>query len=154
MDNKRISKKREVKAAIEIGGKAHLNSGAMWFGKSDFSNDVWQIEDKFTHENKYSIQFSIIKKIEKEALKLNKLPALRFGFHGTNRNYILVEKKHLTDIPKTVAFETIKNSIMFKLEDLIKLANNNIMCEITFKKFDRIYTMMTWEYFIEIHKEI
>jgi hypothetical protein len=126
----------------------------MWFGKSDFSNDVWQIEDKFTHENKYSVQYSIIKKIEKEALKLNKLPALRFGFHGTNRNFIVVEKKHLTGIPKTVVFVTSKNSILFKLEDLIKLSNTDIMCEIVFEKFDKTYTMMTWEHFLDIHKEI
>ena len=154
MDNKRISKKREISAANDIDGKAHINSGAMWFKKSDFSNAMWNLEDKFTHENKYSVQYPILKKIEKESLKVGKLSGLRFGFHGTNRNFILIEKKHLTNIVNTIIFTTHKNSILFKLEDLIKLANIDIMCEIVFEKYNKNYIMMTWEYFVEIHKEI
>ena len=64
MDNKRLSKKREIQAANDIGGKAHTASGALWHKKSDFSNDMWNLEDKFTHEDKYSIQYSILRKIE------------------------------------------------------------------------------------------
>lgn len=154
MDNKRISQKREITAAKDIGGRAHPGSGNMWFKKSDFSNDMWNLEDKFTHENRYSIQYPILRKIEKESLKVGKLSGLRFGFHGTNRNFILVEKKHLTNIANTIIFTTYKNSILFKLEDLIKLANIDVMCEIIFEKYNKSYIMMTWEHFIELHKEI
>jgi hypothetical protein len=153
LDNKRLSKKREVSAAKDIGGKAHTASGALWHKKSDFSNDMWNLEDKFTHEDKYSIQYSILRKIEKESLKVGKLSGLRFGFHGTERNYMLIEKKHLTNSKNTIIFTTHKNSILFKLDDLIKLANNDIMCEIIFEKYNKNYIMMTWNYFIENYRK-
>lgn len=154
MDNKRLSKKRERKAAEDIGGKAHALSGAGWSLKGDLSNDMWLVEDKFTHEKQYSIQHTILQKVDKQSLKVGKLSALRFGFQGTNRNYAVVETKHLKNTNKTIMFTTEKNSILFKLEDLIRLANNNTLCEIVFEKQDKKYYILTWEYFVEIHKEV
>lgn len=156
MDNKRLSKKREIQAAKDIGGKAHINSGAMWFCKNDMSDEIWSCEDKFTFDIKYSIKYSIINKLEKHALKINKLPMLRFGFEKENKNYALVEKKHLKeyllDIDNILLFKTTKNSILFKLKDLMQLANiNNILCEIFFEKYNKNYIIITWEYFVEIH---
>ena len=154
MDNKRLSKKREISAANDIDGKAHTASGAGWSLKGDLSNDMFLCEDKFTWDSKYSIQYPILIKVEKQAVKVSKLSVLRFGFENVKRNFAVIEKKHLTQNKNTIIFTTYKNSILFKLEDLIKLANVDIMCEIIFKKYDKNYIMMTWEHFVEIHKEI
>ena len=43
--NKEISKKREIAIGEKIGGKAHFNSGALWFQKGDVSNDLIIVED-------------------------------------------------------------------------------------------------------------
>lgn len=154
MDNKKISRKREQKASNDIGGKAHINSGAMWFRKSDLSNDFWQIEDKFTWDNKYSIKYSILKKIEKEAMRLEKLPALRFGFENEKRDYAVIETKHFKNTNKVIVYTTNKNSIPFQIEDLIKMVNDGFLYEIVFEKFNKKYYIMAWEYFLEIYEEV
>jgi hypothetical protein len=151
LDNKRLSKKREVSAAKDIGGKNHVGSGNQWFCKNDMSDEIWSCEDKFTNKDKYSIQYSVISKLEKHTLKVGKLSVLRFGFENEKRNFAVIETKHFNYIHKTTIFTTSKNSILFKLEDLIKLENNDIMCEIYFSKFDKKYYILTWEYFVEIH---
>ena len=53
-----------------------------------------------------------------------------------------MEKKHLTNIANTIIFTTYKNSILFKLEDLIKLANIDVMCEIIFEKYNKYKNMI------------
>ena len=74
INNKKISKKREHKIAKEMGGKAHIASGALWWKKGDASNDFFLIEDKFTTKDKYTLNIKTLKKIEKEAMNCGKIP--------------------------------------------------------------------------------
>ena len=77
--NKKISQNRERKIATDIGGRAHAASGALWFAKSDVSNGKFQIEDKFTHKNQYTLNYSTLNKLENEAFKVNKIPIFSVG---------------------------------------------------------------------------
>lgn len=95
MNIRKISRKREIKGAKEIGGKCHAGSGNKWHSKSDFSNEFIQVEDKFTEESIYSLKLSELKKLEKEALSVGKLPVFRFGYIIKNNeyNFAILRKK-------------------------------------------------------------
>jgi hypothetical protein len=153
--NKKISRKREEEAAEQIGGRAHPASGAMWYKKSDFSNAFWNIEDKFTHEDKYSIKLDILNKIEKESLNINKTPALRFGFYKYNKNYIVIEKKYFHFELDAKEIIITKNSYMVHFNDLNKfyIESDNIgVIQLTFPK--KIFYMLTWEDFLDYMNEM
>ena len=52
------SRKREMSGASAVGGHSHIGSGNIWSMKSDFSNEMFQFEDKFTLNNtKYILMF-------------------------------------------------------------------------------------------------
>jgi len=91
--NKKISKKREQKIAIDIKGKAHPGSGAVWYKKGDVSNKVFQIEDKFTRNDAYSLSIDTLKKIELQSKKIAKIPILSIGYIAVQRNYAILRKQ-------------------------------------------------------------
>ena len=73
-----LANKIEAKI-IELGGKPHAASGALWWKKSDAHSRDFQLEDKFTEKTYFSIKLSTLKKIEKE--KTSK-QTLEVSFHS------------------------------------------------------------------------
>ena len=141
--------------AKDIGGRASPGSGNTRFEKSDAYSEDFRIEDKFTDKLKYSIQFNTLSKIEKESVNTNKIPILRFGFLKGNENYAMIRKIDCNNIVDTILYETNNKSISFLRKDLLFLflnSKNIILCEINFKKYNKIYYITKWESFIENKK--
>lgn len=118
---KRVSRKREQKAGKDIGGRAHIASGALWFEKGDASGEHYLIEDKFTESAYYSISLTILKKLEKEALSVGKLPVLRFGFEPKKGDFAVLREcdcEHLIDDSVLIIHEMSKKSSRYYLKIL------------------------------------
>lgn len=93
--NRKKSQKREKKLAKDISGKSHIMSGGAWFQKGDVSNEHFLVEDKFTEADAYTLSLQTLKKLEKEALQVNKIPIFIFGFtKGLKKDYCIINKKH------------------------------------------------------------
>ena len=150
--NKKISQNRERKIATDIGGRAHAASGALWFAKSDVSNGKFQIEDKFTHKNQYTLNYSTLNKLENEAFKVNKIPIFSVGFQGTKDNYILVPWEYLhTKEVLMFNYSTDKKSLLLKQEGLKKAyleSDEIIFGMITFSINNRRYYLMGYQEFL------
>ena len=125
---KKISRKREEKIASDIGGRRHSGSGSQWYRKSDASNTTFQFEDKFTDKIFFTLSLSKLKKIEVEALKVDKIPVFRFGFLGQkDAEYIVMRFKDFQFIPNgelinhsTAKIETYKRVSVRLYSDVIK----------------------------------
>jgi hypothetical protein len=159
INNKKRSKKREVKAACDIGGKSHVASGAMWFKKSDFSNDLIQAEDKFTDKDKYSISLSIIDKITKEANQVGKVPVLRFGFEKYKKNYAIIEEKNVNSLLESSwLISTVKKSVSINYKDIndyfINEIDINDVGVVILSFSGRRFYIFTWEDFVEHLNEL
>ncbi len=92
-DFRKESKKQEERIASEIGGRAHSNSGATPFNKGDCSNSYITVECKQTRNASFSITMRDLKKIEKEALNVGKLPIMFIEFMNFKREYVLMRKE-------------------------------------------------------------
>ena len=89
---KRISKKLEESGAKDIGGKTHAGSGNTWSNKSDFSNQDYLIEDKFTEKKYFSISLPVLQKVEAQAKRIGKIPILRFVFEPVGSKYAVLRE--------------------------------------------------------------
>jgi len=150
--NKQKSKKREQKIAKDIGGRNHLMSGAAWFKKGDASNEYFLVEDKFTDKSKYSIKYSELIKINKEALQINKIPIFRFGFTVNKKDYVIINVKHtLLEATKDVTRIdkkqlTVTPDELYKKDIYLSLGDFIIM---TLNFFDKdIFFVVNWENFL------
>ncbi len=56
-----------------------INSGSLWFDKGDMKTNEYVIEAKFTEKKGFRITLIMLKKLWKEAMEANKLPALVIG---------------------------------------------------------------------------
>ena len=155
---RRVSKDREKKAAKEIGGKAHAGSGAFWSKKSDFSNTNFQIEEKFTYDDIYSVKLSKLKKIEKEAKEVNKIPAFRFGFIKEKEyNYVILRRQDCVFDSEKVSIDlsSCKKSVTMKVNILKNLYINtpySIMMSIYISGEE--YLLVEWDTFVDLHNKI
>lgn len=154
INNKYISKRREKEAAKDIGGRAHPGSGCFWSIKSDASNEYIQLEDKFTKDSKYTLQLSILKKIEKEAFNVGKLPVLRFGFINTrqyNKEYCVISANHCqTNLRIDYAISVKGKSTTFHADRLylmLHASDRNYIFQVEFLASNDIYYIMLWDYF-------
>lgn len=154
INNKYISKRREKEAAKDIGGRAHPGSGCFWSIKSDASNEFIQLEDKFTNDVKYTLQLDILKKIEKEAMNVGKLPVLRFGFVNSRqyaKNYCLLDinfcKLDLTTCKTIVVKGKSKVLHAEELYNIFYTLGINSIVQVEFSSSNDIYYMMLWDYF-------
>ena len=126
-DVKKRSQIRERYGAKQIGGKPHAGSGNTWSRKADFSNTLYLIEDKFTDCDYYVVAESVLKKVEKEAQRIGKTPALRVGFERFGKNFIIIKKKYWHDAQNTIHIKHHKTnvrpskSMKLYVEDLTKL---------------------------------
>jgi len=154
--NKKISQKREKKAAENIKGRAHVASGALWNKKSDLSNDTFLVEDKFTHKDNYSIKLGVLLKVEKESKQVNKIPILRFGFESRGKNFALVRKQDFTmEINPPFHFNSKGKSILFTYEELLNIYIRSKKVEMALIKFTesgKEYVLMRWEDFVDCMK--
>lgn len=67
---RRLVKKQERAAAESIGGHVQKASGALPYAKSDaVANGKMRVECKLTRQNRFRLQFSVLDKIQLEALK-------------------------------------------------------------------------------------
>jgi hypothetical protein len=89
---KRKSKKLEESGAKDIGGKTHAGSGNTWSHKSDFSNENYLVEDKFTEKHYYTISLSTLTKLESQSKRIGKIPVLRFVFEPEGHKYAVLRE--------------------------------------------------------------
>lgn len=73
---KQLSKEHEGFIAEALNGKVVIASGALYFAKGDVITTDYLVECKATQKSYYVLKRVIIEKIEKEALKCNRLPLL------------------------------------------------------------------------------
>ena len=78
--------KNKVKGTkFENQVKNSLNSGALWFDKSDISSATESIECKVTDKKGFRITTKILEKLWSEALSHNKEPFLVIGIKRNER---------------------------------------------------------------------
>jgi len=62
-----------------------INSGQLWFQKSDLSMDDFAIECKFTDKKGFKITLTILEKLWNEALNASKEPLLEIGIRRNDK---------------------------------------------------------------------
>jgi len=164
MDFKKISKKREIQGAKDIGGRVHPASGARWHTKGDFSNQFIHVEDKFFCSNNnssdtYSISLDVLHKVEKEAFSIGKTPVLKFGLYNArqtynNKDFAVINRDHIIkpiNYSRENQVSTSKKSYLVRINQLedIYINNNDILLHLTFTKANKVFVVMKWEYFLE-----
>jgi hypothetical protein len=153
--NRKISQKREDKIAKDTGGRRHAMSGGMWHSKGDASNEYFLIEDKFTKETKYSLNYTLLNKIAVEARKVNKIPIFKFGYilPTSQRDYVLIRKEDCNDLVENVhdIFLT-KDSTTFH-ENILNLlyldSTTMYIAEVNFLRQDKIYYLLRYRDFVD-----
>lgn len=159
-NNKQRSKKREKEIANDIGGRAHAASGALWFKKSDASNAYFQVEDKFTDKDFYTLNISSLKKIEKEALSHGKTPVFRFGFTDGKfkEDYALLrinDSNKPSDVDRVDSISVDKKSLRLyseKLKASYLGSNSYAIVLITFNITNNTYILIQWDDFL-LHQD-
>ena len=97
LNKKKESRKREDAIAKKFDGKRVVASGALWFQKGDARTDVFLVEDKFVHEAEfYTLSWSTLHKIHKQAAFHRKVPVFTFGKLG-NSGYVIVSDFYLVE---------------------------------------------------------
>jgi len=120
MRRKRISKKLEKAGAKDISGKTHVGSGNTWSKKSDFSNENYLVEDKFTEKKYFSVSLSTLTILESQAKRIGKTPVLRFVFEPEGFKYAVLRECdciHMLDSDIEI-LETCRKSIRLTKEYL------------------------------------
>lgn len=127
MDNKKLSNKHEQDIADFFGGRTQIASGAIPLVgmKGDVVTPSACIECKATKKNFYVLKKKVVKKIEMEALKCNRIPLL--AIRVLNKDYILFRaldffREFPLIVPMFVVFESHKISpTVFQFLDKIPL---------------------------------
>lgn len=83
-----------------------MNSGAIWFNKSDVVSKNFRIEAKTRTKPSKSITIKKewLEKIEKEAFLTGKTPALAFSF-GDGKDYFILSDKDFYEIVERLGNE-------------------------------------------------
>lgn len=153
--NKKISRKREQKIAVSIKGKAHPGSGAVWYKKGDVSNDIFQIEDKFTRSDAYSLSIDTLKKIEVQSKKISKIPVFSIGYISVQRNYAILRKQDVHC--RFLCSKTYegKKSILLEEEDMWiyflrkYTENKEVLSAISLILSSKEYYIFEWNVFLK-----
>lgn len=153
MHNKARSQKREKQVAKDIGGRAHIASGALWFRKSDASNELLLIEDKFTDSNVYRVEYKTLLKLEQQALKIGKTPIFRFGYEKAAKNFVIVRACDYNYPEKIDTAEVLTVEGVGVALPLSGVASNMSKkphaLKIEFTKFNKLYFLFDYDDFIE-----
>ena len=159
MNNKKISKRRERGIAKATSGASHINSGALWWQKSDASDPAFQYEDKFTYKPYYSVSLRVLHKIEKEALAVGKLPVLVIGFldEGRHLSYDFAALRKKDCVVEGASFEyitTAKKSQRLHVSYLQSLyyKYDGILLHLCLN--EESYYIFSWKYFLSRRADI
>lgn len=159
--NKEEAQVREAKAAKELGGRAHLGSGSLFFDRGDFSDENFLFEDKFTRKSSFRLNYSILEKVEKQARKKCKIPVVRIGFVHSDRelNVIIMEDIHFHNIDISNCWSVLGKSFNMERDlfySLYLTVSSPVLAQITFKKREvfRKYYIMEWGDFLKTHREV
>ena len=105
LENKNVKKKsrlQEERVAEEMGGKAHINSGATPFQKGDGSTDDWLISCKQTSHASFSLTLRDLKEIEGQAKHIGKLPVMVIEFEKAGEEYAVIRKGEFLDYVRSL----------------------------------------------------
>jgi hypothetical protein len=83
----KLGRYEETKINNILGGRKTIGSGNKWFDKGDIKWEKYLIEAKATAKKSISLKLSWIDKIEQEAFKEGKEPAIVLSISG--KKYIL-----------------------------------------------------------------
>jgi len=152
---KKISQNREKNIGKQIGGRAHIASGALWFQKGDVSNEFIIIEDKFTEKDTYSLSLSTINKIDKEGKQNNKVPIMSIGFQLRKFSIAFVDVNYCKEDLIAPFVESTKFKSFSIDYDVIK--EKYISCfdkyspivKVNFTSHNKSYYLFEWDAFIE-----
>ena len=153
MDNKARSQKREKQIAKEIGGRAHIASGALWFRKADASNDLFLIEDKFTDASVYRVVYNTLLKLEHQALRIGKTPIFRFGFMKAAKNFVIVRECDYNFPEKYNEIDVIAvdgSGISLSMTNMTSvMESKSKAAKVVFSKFKKSYFLFDWDFFVD-----
>lgn len=74
-----------------MGGRRTPRSGGLWNNPGDVSSENFLLECKYTEKMSYSVTAETIKKINIEAIKCDKLPALSVEL-GDKTEFVVLRK--------------------------------------------------------------
>jgi hypothetical protein len=83
----------EERGARVLGGRLQTNSGRFWFSKRDFKALGLLVENRYTENKSISVKHQELKKITREAIHEDSLPAMRLDFAGDA--WLLIPEKHI-----------------------------------------------------------
>ena len=81
--NKKIGNSFEEKVQKAI------NSGALWFSKTDLTTKDFAIEVKYTERKGFRITTKMLRKLWEEAYDQNKMPRMIIGIKDENDDWVL-----------------------------------------------------------------
>lgn len=90
------SQAHERRLAKKVGGKVNAGSGAFWTRKGDVRSDKLLIEHKYTGNKSFTLNASVLDKIEKEAIMDGRMPVL--GISLGNRNWCMITEDDLFEL--------------------------------------------------------
>ena len=67
-----------------------INSGSMWFDKTDLKTSDYCIEVKFTEKKGYRITLQSLEKLWEQSLNANKLPKLIVGIRRNDKEIFIL----------------------------------------------------------------
>ena len=90
-DQNRRSKKQEQKIAKEVGGRRVAGSGSSWRQPGDVKNNTHLIEAKFTDKDSYSLSANTWEKVQADAHRQGKEPAMVVELSRHNIKLLITE---------------------------------------------------------------
>ncbi len=80
---------KKLGSSFEAKVQKAINSGALWFSKSDLTTDNFAIECKYTEKKGFRITTKMLRKLWEEAYDQNKRPKLVIGIKDENDDWVL-----------------------------------------------------------------
>lgn len=155
---KKISLQQERITAEELGGRTMAASGATRLGGG---GDVRvqgkiRVECKFTEKDRYTLWYSDLRKLQKQAVKTLEYPVLQFAFRHPNGHLVKYAVVPWNKEEKEVTNDWFGSAASVILsEDQLEtaLANGRIRytfyCEIPQAFLNRVFEIMRWDDYVE-----
>ncbi len=156
---KRISLRQEKMAAADLGGRTQAASGASKFsGGGDVRvMGKTRVECKYTENDSYTLKFSELEKLRKQAIKALEYPVLQFAFRvpsGQLEQYAVIQWDE-TEWPQVDWSTEAKSFILRKptLSSAMHLGLTRIAFHVKEGNSlrSRYYRIMPWDDFVERH---